>query len=197
MSVVVAVLENGVVYMGADSMTSVGGNKLHVLNESGFKITKQDNGVLVGICGAVSGHNVIASEKDFMSLDENGELTKKHIINEIVPKLLNPVRKLYDEKKHDLNVSMIVAYKDKIYQIMSDLTVVRRNSYAAVGSGKYYTRYGLHMHAELPAKERIVKALDSSASREPGVGAPFVLIDTENLEFEIVNEEGISSDSRI
>jgi ATP-dependent protease HslVU (ClpYQ) peptidase subunit len=187
MSVIVAVKENDVVYMGADSQTSIGGNKIHVLNESGFKIVRQDNGVPVGMCGDVGGHNAVTTEKNFVSLDENGMLTKKHIVNEIIPKLLSPSLKLYDEKKQDLSISLILAFKDKLYKIMSNLTVIKCNTHTSSGSGKSYTRYDLYAHSELPVKERIVKALRSSANRDASVGAPFVLIDTKNLEYEIVD----------
>ena len=186
MSVIVAVKENDVVYMGADSQTSIGGNKIHVLNESGFKIVIQENGVLVGMCGDVGGHNAVTTQKNFVSLDENGSLTKKHIVNEIIPKLLNPNLKIYNEKKQDLSISLIIAFRDKLYKIMSNLTVIRCNTYTSSGSGKNYTRYDMYAHSDLPVKERIVKALRSSANRDSSVGAPFVLIDSKNLEYEIV-----------
>ena len=47
MSVIVAIKEDGVVYMGADSQTTAGMRKRSYLNETGFKIIRLENGMLV------------------------------------------------------------------------------------------------------------------------------------------------------
>ena len=54
MSVIVAVKENGVVYMGADTQTTSGRKKHNGLNETAFKIHRLENGILVGFCGKVA-----------------------------------------------------------------------------------------------------------------------------------------------
>ena len=54
MSVIVAIKENDVVYMGADSQTTAGMRKRSYLNETGFKIVRLENGILVGFCGRVA-----------------------------------------------------------------------------------------------------------------------------------------------
>ena len=61
MSVIVAIKENGVVYMGADSQTTTGRRKLNDLNETAYKITRFENGMLVGFCGRVAAKQAILS----------------------------------------------------------------------------------------------------------------------------------------
>ena len=80
MSVIVAIKENGVVYMGADSQTTAGRRKYSYLNETSFKIARLDKGILVGFCGRVAARQAILAMKDVFTLDEHGGLTKRHFI---------------------------------------------------------------------------------------------------------------------
>lgn len=189
MSVVVAVKENGVIYMGADSQTTAGRYKYTFLNAPGWKIRRLDNGMFVSFCGSVSAEQNILSEKDVFTLDENGELTKKHIVQKIVPKLVRKMDQIGDKENGEIKVSMILAYKDKLYRITPDLEVVAENDYAAMGAGKYFVHYALSMK-DLPVRERILKALMESAKRTESVGGPYVLIDTKNNEYEVVDMGG-------
>lgn len=61
MSVIVAIKENGVVYIGADSQTTTGRRKHNGLNETAFKINRLGNGMLVGFCGRVAATQSILS----------------------------------------------------------------------------------------------------------------------------------------
>jgi ATP-dependent protease HslVU (ClpYQ) peptidase subunit len=42
MSVIVAVKENGTIYMGADSQTTAGNRKMNHLNETSYKVVRLD-----------------------------------------------------------------------------------------------------------------------------------------------------------
>ena len=187
MSVIVAVKENGVVYMGADTQTTMGKHKRNGLNETAFKIHRLENGILVGFCGRVAATHDILSIKDVFVLDENGELNKKHIVNHIIPKLVDKMEQIGDEEIGFLDVSIILAYKDKLYKITSSLSVICLNDFAKTGAGAYFVNYHLYERKDLPVKERIVKSLVASAKRCDSVCGPYVLIDTKNLEYEIIN----------
>ena len=190
MSVIVAIKENGVVYLGADTQTSAGRKKHNHLNETGYKIVRLDNGILVGFCGRVASKQVILAIKEIFTLDENDTLTKKHIVKEIVPKLVNKMEQIGDEESGSLDVSILLAYKDKMYKITSNLDVVHLNEIASTGAGRYYVHYALFGMPNLPVKERLLKALVESARRTESVAGPYVLIDTKNLEYEVVDKRG-------
>ena len=115
MSVIVAIKENGVVYMGADSQTTTGRRKRNGLNETAFKITRLENGMLVGFCGRVAAKQAILSMEDVFVLDKEGGLNKKHIVKEIVPKLVDKMQLIGDEDSGALDVCILLAYKDKLY----------------------------------------------------------------------------------
>ena len=190
MSVIVAVKEKGVVYMGADSQTTMGLRKHNGLNETAFKITRFENGVLVGFCGRVAAKQSILSMEDVFTLDKEGGLNKKHIVKEIVPKLVDKMQLIGDEDSGALDVSILLAYKDNLYRITSGLDVIRLNECGKSGAGADFTNWYLYGEKILPVRERILKALVASAKRTESVGGPYVLIDTESLKFEVVDMGG-------
>lgn len=190
MSVIVAVKENGVVYMGADSQTTAGNRQYHNLNQTGYKITRLDNGILVGFCGRVATAQIIRTMQDVFTLNERAELTKRHIVKEIVPKLSDKMELIGDEQSGDIEVSILLAHMDKIYIITDRLDVVHLNEYGKTGAGAPFVDYVLQTKKNLPPKLRILRALSESAKREESVSGPFVLIDTKKLEYVVTDMGG-------
>lgn len=190
MSVIVAVRENGVVYMGADSQTSVSRRKYSNFNETSFKVKRLQNGILVGFCGRVTASQIILSMRDVFTLDENERLTKKHIVEEIIPKLSDKMEEIGDEEGGAMEVSILLAHKDALYRINSNLDVVRQTEYASSGAGLPYVQYVLAERKDLPVRERLLQALMESARRTESVSGPYVLIDTDKLEYEVVDMGG-------
>ena len=190
MSVIVAIKENGVVYMGADSQTTTGRRKRNGLNETAFKITRLENGMLVGFCGRVAAKQAILSMEDVFVLDKEGGLDKKYIVKEIVPKLVDKMQLIGDEDSGALDVCILLAYKDKLYRITSGLDVVKLTECGRSGAGADFTNWYLFGEKNLPVRERILKALVASAKRTESVGGPYVLIDTKSQEFEVVDMGG-------
>jgi ATP-dependent protease HslVU (ClpYQ) peptidase subunit len=186
----VAVKENGVIYVGADSQSTAGRRKFAVLNESGFKVVRLDNDILVGICGSASAGQMITSLTNVFTLDENGVLTKKHIVNEIIPNLIDHFEEIGIEERGDLEISLLLAHKDKLYKITSGMTVININEFTGAGAGEYYVYYPLEIFKDMPVKERIITALVESAKRTGGVSGPYVLIDTKDLKYEIIDKGG-------
>lgn len=185
MSVIVAIKENGAVYMGADSQSSARKKKRNDLTEIAFKITKLDNGMLVGICGSgVIGQAVLSKEGVF-TVDERAELTKERIVKKIIPKLLE-----FADKNGTLDVEILLAHKDRLFYITEDLDVLSFNEYGCSGAGSVYTHYVLRERKDLPVRERILKALTASAKRTESVSGPYVLIDTKDLTYEVVDMGG-------
>lgn len=188
MTVVVAIKENGTVYMGADTQSSRENQKESSLNK--FKISKLKNGILIGFSGRVDSIQLLLENEDMFSLDKDGNFIKKHIVNEIIPKMYEVLDK---NGKIDDNgtmcLSIILAYKNSIYQITDGFIVYAMEKTATIGSGGCIAKYPLINERE-PVHERIIDALRKSTRRDSSVGAPYVLIDTENLEFEVTDDSG-------
>ena len=184
MSVIVAIKQDGVVYMGADTQTTFGNNRFQGLNEAGFKIRRLDNGILLGFCGRVAAKQSILANKDLFVLDENQNLTKQHIVNNIVPVLVDKVGYIGNQDSGKMDVCILLAYKDKMYTIEYDLRVVALNEIARTGAGCESVTYSLREQG-YPVRERLLNALKTSARRVDSVSGPYVLIDTLNKQYYI------------
>ena len=190
MSVIVAIKENGIVYMGADTQATMGNKKENLLNETAFKIVKLNNGILVGFCGSYKIKQEILSDESIFTLDENKTLTKHHIVNHIVPKLSKWLKKFDKNEALEIGVDFLIAHNDNLYQISSTLDIVKINNITKIGSGKGCVDYALTYFKFLPIKERISKALAESANITEGVSGPYVLIDTIDKIYEIIDLKG-------
>ena len=191
MSVIVAVKENGVVYMGADSQTTVGNRwKRHCLNETGYKIHRFENGILLGSCGAVQTTQLLLSNPDIFTLDENGTLTKRWIVTKIVPeiqKLLGREKLLNEDG--GMENSLVLAHGDKAYALHSYFRVLAKSDFFAIGAGRSSALYALTEQDGKTVRERLFKAMEMSTELVDSISSPYVFIDTKNLQFELVQGE--------
>lgn len=187
MSVVVAVKDGDRIVMGADTQTSAGDRKeIHVKLESNFKISKMPNGILIGSTGRVAcSQQLLAYDEWFVKLPKDG-LTKAFIVSEIVPlyrEVLDGLD-LLDEKGRT-EATHILAWKDRMFYIAHDFTVVESKNYLASGCGRTVAIATLK-NGKNSVLDRVLKALRNSERFCVGISSPFILIDTERLEFEIV-----------
>lgn len=187
MSVIVAVKENGVVYMGADSQTTSGNKKLNSLNEAFHKIIRLKNGILIGFCGKVAVKQKMLSTKDLFTLNDEGKLTKEHIVKRIIPKLASQIEELSDERQGEIGGSMIIAHEDSLYRISSELEVIKISEYVKIGAGGGFVDYRIRSLRNQDVNERILKSLVASAKMCESVSGPYVLIDTKDKKFKIID----------
>ena len=77
----------------------------------------------------------------------------------------------------------------RIFKIKSDFTVIDEGDFAAIGCTRDIA-YMSFWHADLTTAPRdlILTALRASVDRNIGVGAPYVLVNTKDNEFEIVED---------
>ena len=88
MSILIAYKKGDTVYMGTDTRVIVNDCKRSDLCKCNYKIQKLDNGMLVVITGERKARQTLFAYSEIFSLDNRGELTKQHIIKEIIPRLL-------------------------------------------------------------------------------------------------------------
>lgn len=81
-----AIKSGDAIYMGCDTQTTSGKDKENKLQESTYKISKLRSGMLVGICGKVAAHQSVCDDESVFEI-EKCELTKKEIVNNIIPKI--------------------------------------------------------------------------------------------------------------
>ena len=189
MSVIVALKENETIYMGADTQITAGNKKENGLNESSFKISKLDNDILVGFCGNLSQKQKILSVKNLFCLDKNNELSKRHIVQSIIPKLIEIVSSS-ENKECSLLVSILLAHKNNLFKITPSFDVIKINEYSKAGAGLLFIDYPIQNGIDFSPEKRLLNAMQASAKRTESVSGPYVLIDTRSLSFKIFDLGG-------
>lgn len=187
MSLVVAVKDGDRVYMGADTQTTFGNTVIRrpKLKEGCLKITKMPNGVLLGHTGKLNCAQRLTTQKAwFENLPEEG-LTKKFLVQEIVPKFKDNIKAVNGlDKNGGAGCSFIVAWKDRLFLLENDFSVFEIADYIAIGTPDY-AHYAL-MQVHQPARERLLSALETASTFSTTVSAPHVLADSKDLALEFV-----------
>ena len=193
MSVLIAYKKGDTIYMGTDTRITVDDYKWNETCETNYKIQRLENGILLGMTGERLERQTIFAYPEIFTLDKKGELTRKHIVKEIVPRLMAMLDKegLLMEGKEDTTPyfrgSILLAYQDVMYEICCSFTVLRYEDYQSVGtSGDYAQATLFNAREEDDPNERIIKALEITAKHTATVGAPFLLIDTKEQKYRIV-----------
>ena len=198
MSVVVAIKEGDKIYIGADSQVTKGGTRTTLHNENNYKIWKVDGGdhCLMGHVGNLRDANIIRLMRNvFDDYDEfYSRINYRFIVKYLVPEIIKNLKDAQFLKGSDnyiecLDSSFLFAYKDKLFYINCDCSVIEVNDYVAIGSGSNEAIGSLLSTEGQDPRSRIVKAIKSSAASDIYVDYPIVLSDTETTEFEIITEK--------
>ena len=196
MSVVVAIKENNKIYIGADSQVTKGGTRSTLKNPNNYKIWKVrgvDNCLMAHV-GNVREANIIRLMDSVITSYDiyANRIDFEFVVKELVQRIFEELKRygyLKDESFiEEMDSSFIFAYKDQLYTINSDGCVIEVSDVASIGSGKNEAIGSLVSTENEPARERIIKAIKASATNDIYVDYPIILIDTENTEFEIINE---------
>ena len=196
MSVVVAIKENGRVYIGADSQVTKGGTRSTLKNPNNYKIWKVrgvDNCLMAHV-GNVREANIIRLMDQVITLYDifSDRVDYEFVVKDLVQSIFSELKR-YGYLKDDsyiesMDSCFIFAYKDQLYTIGSDGCVIEVSDVAAIGSGKNEAIGSLVSTENESAKDRIIKAIKASATNDIYVDYPIILVDTENTQFEIINE---------
>lgn len=76
--------------------------------------------------------------------------------------------------------TFLIAYKDKLYRMQDDFSIINRKDYDAVGSGTYAAIGSLFTTKDLKMtpEARVTKALEAAESIMAGVKGPFNILST-------------------
>ena len=198
MSVVVAIKENGKIYLGADSQVTKGGTRTTLKNPNNYTIWKVDGlpYVMMGSVGDVRDANIIRLLKNVVDdYDEfYDRVDYRFVVKYLVPEIIKSLREAHylkgntDDYMDVMESSYVFAYKDKLYYINADCSVIEIDDYIAIGSGADQAIGSLLSTEKEDPRSRIVKAIKSSAACDIYVDYPIILSDTENEDFDVVTE---------
>ena len=190
MSVVIAIKENGVTYMAADTQLSFGDSKRHLKSDSLQKVwavTDTPNCIMGGV-GLARDLNLIrycTSELIPEASVLKNEINVGTIMLNTVPVIFESIRNYTQlvtgcDKDIPINSEFLLAYKDKIFDIAPDGTVEEVEDYIAIGSGADAALGSLKHTVDEPIYDRLIKALDAAAESNLYVSEPYVCMDTED-----------------
>ena len=192
MSVVIAVRQGGRIWFGADTQSTCGTERYNQLSPHDFKVMKLDNGVLLSMTGETASLQFILAHSEWFTVDEKKGLTKEHIVTKIVPKIYEELESEELLERADRGTppctkcTILLAYQDKLFEICRDMQVLRYEDSQASGSGSNAILYGLSkLDKTKDVNEQLLRLLRISAKHDANVSAPFVLIDTKDLQYTI------------
>lgn len=204
MSVVIAIKENGVTYMAADTQISFGDSKRHLKSDSLQKVwavTDTPHCIMGGV-GLARDLNLIrycTSELIPEASVLKNEINVGTIMLNTVPTIFESIRNYTQlvtgcDTDIPINSEFVLAYKDKIFDIAPDGTVEEVEDYIAIGSGADAALGSLKHTIDEPVYDRLIKALDAASESNLYVSEPYVCMDTEHcilmdLLFDEISEE--------
>ena len=192
MSVVIAIKENGITYMAADTQVSFGDSKRHLKSNSLQKVwavNDIDNCIMGGV-GLTRDLNLIRYGTHELIPEANvlkNDITVGTIMLETVPIIFESIRnytELVTGSKDEIEImsEFVIAYNDKLFDISPDGTVEEVEDYIAIGSGADAALGSLKHTYDEPVYSRLIKALDAAAESNLYVSEPYVVIDTKDME---------------
>ena len=201
MSVVVAIKEKNRIYIGADSQVTKGGTRTTLKNPNNYKIWKVDGSenCLMGHVGNLRDSNIIRLMRNV--IDDYDEFYKRvdyrFIVSYLVPEIVKRLKEAQFVKCGDnyidyIDSSFLFAYKDVLFFINTDLSVIEIDDYIAIGSGANEAIGSLHSTVGQDPLKRIIKAIKSSAANDIYVDYPIIISDTETTQFEVITEKNES-----
>ena len=192
MSVVIAVKQGGRIWFGADTQATRGGDRYNQLSPNDFKIMKFDNGVLISATGETVTAQTFIAHPEWFNMGKKKSLTKEYIVTEIIPKIYETLEAEGLLEKDDkgtppiMGCTVLLAYKDQLFEICRDLQVIKYEDYQASGSGANAVNYGLsRIDKSKDINEQLLRLLKISAKLDSNVSAPFVFINTQDLKFTV------------
>ena len=200
MSVVVAIKKDGVVYLGSDSQVTRGGTRTSLTNPNNFKIWK-----VKGVDNCLMGHVGLLRDACVIRVMENlvreidvihDEVNFEYVVTRVVPKIIDELKEFnYIEtegKFKNMESKYLFAFKDKLFVIGFDGSVIEVDDYIAIGSGENESIGSLlTTNSDEDPETRIIKAIKASAAHDIYVDYPIVLSNTKDLEFKVILENTI------
>ena len=194
MSVVVAIKENGKVYLGSDSQCTKGCSRISLSNPNNYKIwvCKDAPNALMAHTGRVREAQVVKvggtciNELDVLHNVIDWEYIVKYFVPDMFEKIME--NGLGNKEKNTIDSSFLFAYGDKLYSIDSDGVVIEVDDFIAIGSGAYEAKGSLLSTVGEEPEERIIKAIKASVASDIYVDYPIIISNTDTTEFKVINQ---------
>jgi ATP-dependent protease HslVU (ClpYQ) peptidase subunit len=194
MSLIVAIKKDGVVYLGADTRATRGERVCSNLAQTDLKIQRLGS-CYVGTAGNVANIQLMTSRPEWFEL-KGKPLTKRFLVQNVLPKYYDQVKEMdkleigeQNSNSPKCGCSFLVTDGQRLFEIDDDFEVFELSKYGQIGcTSRIALTFLFNAPQEYVPNEMILKILRTSAHRNDGVGAPYILVNTKDNQFEVVEE---------
>jgi ATP-dependent protease HslVU (ClpYQ) peptidase subunit len=191
MTCIVGLIDNGITYIGADSLGSNGYSKIVRKDKKVFKLKDTSNAIIGYTSSFRMGQLLMYADGLIDKLsDYENKIDHEYLVTKFIPRVIN----LFENGGYSRNNNgektggdFLLGYKDKLYHIEGDFQVGESMlNYDACGCGKDFALGSLATTEKykdtLSPQERIRLALQSATEFSVGVAPPYYILNTENDE---------------
>lgn len=185
MTCIIGLTENGITYIGGDSLGSNGYSKVSRRDKKVFKLKDTDNAIL-GCTSSFRMGQLLMYATNLIDKRDEPNIDHEYIVTKFIPNVIE----LFEKGGYSRNKSgekyggiFLLGYKDKLYKIESDFQICESfDNYDACGSGESFALGSLKSTEglNLPPVERIRLALQTATKFSVGVEPPYYIINTSN-----------------
>lgn len=187
MTCIVGLVDNGVVYIGADSLGSNGYTKTVRNDRKVFKLKNGDNSIL-GFTTSFRMGQLLMYADNLIDKKDTLNINHEYLVTKFVPNVI----KLFESNGYGRNNdgekyggTFLIGHKDRLYKIESDYQVEEAYyNFNACGSGEDFALGSLYstINSNLSPEQRVIYALKASSEFSTGVQPPFYIMNTKNNE---------------
>ena len=176
MTVGVGVVEDGVVYLGYDSMTS----NNWIAHNSVTKRPIQKGEMTILVSGSSRAAQLM--QYRFDPPEQHKAMSDEEYM---VMNVVDEIRRVFHEGGHasveneqeSSGAEMLIGYHGHLYIVQTDFQVLEtHDDYAAIGSGQEVALGSLHSTTSASPKKRLRLALEAAAYHTPFVRGPFQIV---------------------
>lgn len=189
MSIVIAYKKDGIVYMGADTKRSRGLFTFTIEAENDMKIHRIGEKMLIGAVGTVPNIQTMIDNREEWFDTKGKPLSKKFIVQNVIPRFFSALKaeskiEIEEGKSPVAKCCFCVTDGKKLFHINDFFMVTELSDFCAIGCTENIAyAYIRNADKSKDVNEIILSALRGSVYRDDGVGAPYIFIDTDKLEF--------------
>lgn len=177
MTCIVAIVEDGKIWMGCDSLVSYG----HIVSIIGTKIVKKEN-IIMGFAGRVRDINLIKFGFEIPSKDEkiNDYEYMATVFTTAIRKRLKEYGAIkIDDSEETGQAYILIGYNNRIYRMSYDFSATRVEdiNFFALGSGQELALGSLHstLDTKYTPEQRLKLALSAAEEFISSVRGPFFI----------------------
>ncbi|MCD7911057.1 hypothetical protein KC480_05895 [Bacillus velezensis] len=183
MTCIIGLVENGITYIGADSLASNPYIKTTRKDKKVFKM-KDSKNMILGFTSSFRMGQLLMYANGLIDKRDEPNIDHEYLVTKFIPnviKLFESQGFIRDNSGEKTGGEFLIGYNDQLYRIQPDFQVSQTDlNYDACGSGQEVALGSLYSTEalNLSPEARIAQALRAASKHSIGVEAPYYIINT-------------------